>query len=99
MGVLKYVQPSEMHVLIREFAKRTALTLIHAGLLAPDLRGQVASVNISPFPAIEARSFERQAARSAIATAEEERFYFGFDIGPYWFAPLAKCFGLLEKDI
>ena len=97
--VLKYVQISEMHVLIREFGKRCALTLIDAGLLAPDLRGQIASVNVSPFPAIEARWFEREAARPATATEEEEQLYFGYDMERHWFAPLARCFGLGEKDI
>jgi hypothetical protein len=80
-------------------AKRTALALIDAGLLVSDLRGSIASVNISSFRAIEARSFERKPATSATTAAEEEHFYFEYDMERYWFAPLANCFGLLQKDV
>jgi hypothetical protein len=97
--ILKYVQPTEMHVLIREFTKRAALALFDAGLLASELREQISNVNVSPFPAIESRSYNHPVARSATTTPVEERFHFGFDIGPYWFAPLARCFGLGEDYV
>jgi hypothetical protein len=100
--ILKYVQPTEMHVLIREFAKRAALSLIDAGVLASTPREPISSVNVSPFPAIESHSYNRGSAQSSAAAPPvpaEERFYFGFDIGPYWFVPLGRCFGLAENDI
>lgn len=97
--ILKYLQFTEMHVLIREFAKRAALALIDAGVLAPAQREAIARVNVSPFPAIESRTYHRGATRNAASTPAEERFYFGFDIGPYWFAPLGRCFDLSEHDI
>jgi hypothetical protein len=97
--ILKYMQPSEPHVLIQEFAKRAALILMDAGSLPPDLYTQINSVNVSPFPAIEGHSYDRPAARTLAPTGGEERFYFGIDTGPYWFAPLGRCFGLLERDI
>ncbi|RWP54695.1 AVAST type 3 anti-phage nuclease/ATPase Avs3a [Mesorhizobium sp.] len=99
--ILNYVRPAESHAFIRELAKRAALTLIDAGLLAPKMRAQIEAVNVSPFPVIEARTYERKPARSLPSEAadEEDRFYFGMDIGPYWFEPLAKCFGLQEKDV
>lgn len=97
--VLKYLQPSEFHVVIRELAKRTALTLIDGGSLESSLRHSVSGVNISPFPAIEKQSYDRPAARSGAATTDEDRFYFGFDFGPYWLAPLARCFGVAEKEV
>jgi hypothetical protein len=97
--ILKYVQPAEMHVLIREFAKRAALTLIDAGFLASTPPQPISNVNVSPFPAIGSRSYNRPTARSRTATPAGERLYFGFEMGPYWFAPLARCFGLAEDDV
>lgn len=99
--ILNYVQPSERHAFIREMAKCTALTLIDAGLLASEMRSQITAVNVSQFPVIDARTYERKAARPSKkkTTTDDDRFYFGFDIGPYWFAPLGKCFGLLEQDV
>lgn len=95
--ILKHLRDSEPHVMIRELAKRTALALIDAGLLASELRPSTLSVNLSPFPPIEARAPNRPSL--GLPVADEDRFYFGFDIGPYWFAPLARCFGLVEKDV
>ncbi|RFC31657.1 MAG: NACHT domain-containing protein [Candidatus Nitrotoga sp. SPKER] len=84
----------EPHVLIREFAKRTLLALLDAGLLTTktDLRTRLATVNISPFPAVESKSYRRYEHEDAGAENEEDRFYFGIDMGPYWFTPLGRCF-------
>ncbi|RWL80907.1 MAG: NACHT domain-containing protein [Mesorhizobium sp.] len=99
--ILTHVQPAEGHAFIREMAKRAALTLIDAGLLAPEMRAEIQDVNVSRFPVTEARTYDRKFASPPPNTAaeEEDRFYFGMDIGPYWFAPLGKCFGLQEEDI
>lgn len=32
-------------------------------------------------------------------TDDDERYFFGIDIGPYWFAPLGRVFGLKEQSI
>ncbi|WP_245493440.1 AVAST type 3 anti-phage nuclease/ATPase Avs3a [Mesorhizobium sp. M4B.F.Ca.ET.013.02.1.1] len=97
--IFQNMRPPEAHVVIRELAKRAALALIDAGLLDPELRAQILAVNVSPFPAIEARSYERGSARSSPSTYDEDRFYFDYDMESYWFPPLAKCFGLLSSDI
>ena len=31
--------------------------------------------------------------------ADDDRYFFGIDIGPYWFAPLGRVFGLKEQSI
>ncbi|OBQ64316.1 NACHT domain-containing protein [Mesorhizobium loti] len=97
--ILKHVAPSETHVVIRELAKRAALALIDAGLLDLGLRAQILAVNVSPFPPIEARSYERGSARSSPKAFDDDRFYFDYDMESYWFPPLAKCFGLLGDDV
>jgi hypothetical protein len=97
----------EPHVLIREFAKRALLALLDAGLLASQahLRLRLATVNMSTFPAIETKSYHRLQNEDADAEVkagsknEEDRFYFGIDMGPYWFAPLGSCFAKSENMI
>lgn len=97
----------EPHVLIREFARRTILALLDAGLLAlqADLRPRLATVNASTFPPVESKSYRRfeneetDAEDKAGADDEEDRFYFGIDMGPYWFAPLGSCFAKSQASI
>ena len=92
------VQP---HVLIREFAKRAILPALEANLLESEatLEQELSSLNtstLSPIPgsgyftALNGESNEEDGE-----TEEHGRslFYFGVDIGPYWLAPLGRCFG------
>ncbi|QIT55247.1 hypothetical protein HC341_08535 [Aquisalimonas sp. 2447] len=30
---------------------------------------------------------------------DDDRFYFGIDMGPYWFEPLGRCFGVAQGEI
>jgi hypothetical protein len=97
----------EPHVLIREFAKRAILALLDSGLLGsqPDLRQRLLSVNTSPFPLIESKSYRRfenneaDTEDKAGPQDEENRFFFGIDVGPYWFAPLGECFAKSQASI
>jgi len=97
----------EPHVLIREFAKRAILALLDAGLLAPqgDLRQRLAAVNASNFPLVESPSYrhfvndETYAENKVDAEDEEDRFCFGMDMGPYWFASLGRCFAKSQPSI
>ena len=98
----KVVFSEEPHLLIREFAKRTLLALLDAGFLESqtDLRQQLAVVNVSPFPHVESKSYERFKNEDTDADEDDkERFYFGIDMGPYWFAPLGRCFGKSQASI
>ena len=97
----------EPHVLIREFAKRALLALLDAGDLdsQADLRHRLATVNVSPFPSVESKSyghFENEETDDEDKTDtkdDDDRFYFGIDMGPYWFAPLGRCFGKSQTSI
>lgn len=97
----------EPHVLIREFAKRTLLSLSDAGFLESqtDLRNRLTVVNTSPFPPCESKSDRRVKSTGTFDEAnadpksEEDHFYFGIDFGPYWFAPLGKCFAKSQASI
>ncbi|WP_019555396.1 AVAST type 3 anti-phage nuclease/ATPase Avs3a [Propionispira raffinosivorans] len=103
--LIKVVFDGEPHFLIREFAKRTILTLLDAGFLESqaDLRHRITAVNTSPFSLIESKSYQR--LKNAETDAEDDteddkdRFYFGIDIGPYWLAPLGRCFAKSQTSI
>lgn len=106
--LIKIALDGEPHVLIREFAKRTILALLDAGHLASqsdDLRQQLSVVNVSTFPTVESESYRHFENRESDDEAEagtegdEDRFYFGIDIGPYWFAPLGRRFAKSQASI
>lgn len=105
--LLELVFDGEPHVLIREFAKRTLLALLDAGFLESqvDLRHRLAIVNKSPFPFVESKSYlhfsngETDDEAKAGTEDDGDQFYFGIDIGPYWFAPLGKCFTKSQAGI
>ncbi len=92
------------HVLIREFAARTALRLVESGYLHDErgLSARLQSVNESQLPIVEsAAAYEHNFSRQhdGSAEAEEDRFYFGIDIGPYWYEPLGLVFGMSQGEI
>lgn len=102
--LLRLALDAEPHVFIREFATRTCRTLLNAGLLAShaDLQSRLATVNTSAFPIVESSSYRRSendAEHKVGSEDEEDRFYFGIDMGPYWYAPLGRCFAKSQASI
>lgn len=97
---------NQPHVLIRLFAARTALTLAAQGLieLQADVRERLIDINTSPFKTIEIKPSEEYASGRNSADAEEglperDRYFFGIDFGPYWLAPLGRCFGIPQSKV
>jgi hypothetical protein len=91
------------HVLIRGSAVRAVLELLDSDVLQrdPDLQRRLANVNVSPFPAITSKLYERH-LRDADAEDEDTKddpFYFGLDMDTSWFAPLGRCFSLSGKQV
>ena len=89
------------HVMIRQFAARTALTLHRQGLL-PLKDGdeyRLERVNVTPLTVVASNSSERVSGeeRAIVANDDKDRFYFYLDIGPYWFEPLGSVFGTVAK--
>jgi hypothetical protein len=97
----------EPHVLIREFSKRALLALLDAGCLESetDLCLRLTSVNASPFPLVHSIAHQRYGKKIAETKGEEDHnneedlFYFGIDMGPYWFTPLGSCFAKSQHHI
>lgn len=94
---------NQPHVVIREFAARCALQLIASGELADadGLSDRLKGANKSTLAVIDSKTYQRNNTRKQ-ATAElsgDDRYYFGIDIGPYWFDPLGRVFALPQNAI
>jgi hypothetical protein len=100
---------SEPHVFIRESGKRALQALQNAGFTSAEenLPEQISSVNKSIFPFVDI-DYHHQYLKAELDSIEAEEgenehdsgsFYFGFDIGPYWLAPLGSCFAKSQTSI
>ncbi|MCX5720553.1 MAG: hypothetical protein NT179_00795 [Nitrospirae bacterium] len=105
--LIELVFANEPHVLIQEFTKRTLLTLLDAGFLTSqtDLRRRLSAINTSLFSAVQSKSYRRHEIEETNdkdkndTEGKEDRFYFGIDMGPYWFASLGSCFAKSQTSI
>jgi hypothetical protein len=91
----------EPHVLMRHFAATAALSVLDSGVVPTDtpLKNKLVAVNSSPFPKVKTNSFQRDIASDENGIEGDDRFYFGIDIGPYWYAPLGRCFAVSQARI
>jgi hypothetical protein len=93
----------EDHVLIRELAAQALRTLVAAGQVKADEVEDLDSVNRPSLPEKVYTGWldpvEDEAPASEETLNDEEKYYFGIDIGPYWFGPLGRAFGLTEDAI
>ena len=95
------------HLFIRMLASRTLRNLHTAKKvqLSVDDLLQASRVTESPFEQLSRQHAKEQVlSRSNLDTGlkesnDEDRFFFGIDFGPYWFAPLGRCFGLNEQEV
>jgi hypothetical protein len=90
----------EPHILMRRFAADAALKLVDAGSAVPDeVKSKLANVNVSPFPPVKARDDTVDDGLIDFQPDKEDEYYFGLDVGPHWFAPLARCFGVSQQRV
>ena len=93
----------ERHVVIRHFASEALRRLNDVSPLPTDLLAIANGVNRTALAAevyggaeyaiLNDESLDDEAAD------DDERYSFGIDIGPYWFAPLGRVFGLSQQSI
>lgn len=92
----------EEHILLRHFAAQ-ALSVLPEIVGEWKSLGDVARINASVLPVVEHTSYRRPAKEPEVPdgskAAEEDKYYFGIDIGPYWFEHLGRIFGVSEKGI
>lgn len=93
----------EEHVLIRALAAQALRALVSAGELKAEEVGDLDSVNRPSLPEVVYTRWLAPVEDADSSTEEElhddEKYYFGIDIGPYWFRPLGSVFGLTEDAI
>ncbi|NTU49843.1 MAG: hypothetical protein HGA87_02950 [Desulfobulbaceae bacterium] len=91
------------HVLIRNFATKSVHALIKTGrwIVNEDTCKKLLFVNTSSFPVQFTKSFERVNERrmNGHESSRDWEYYFGLDIGPYWFSRLGDLFALSEAEI
>jgi hypothetical protein len=100
--LIRFALEGEPHVLIRHFAAAAVRALVEAKSLhlSPGMEDAIVSVNRSPFPLICSDSYSRKFVDpDAEDVGEGDRYYFGIDIGPYWYAPLGRCFAVSQAYI
>lgn len=91
------------HILILGFAAKAALALLDSGLVSigPDVRQRLMAVNTSDFPVELSKHHGRvnsDRTQEGLSPGKKE-FYFGIDMGPYWFDKLGDCFAMSEIQI
>ena len=97
----------EPHVLIREFSRRALECIAEADLLEhrSELTARLRGINTSQLPAVDSRSYDRRDMHPGELDAEEDvadqedRFVFGIDVGPYWYAPLGRRFSVSQQYV
>lgn len=93
----------EQHVVIRHFASDALRRLHEVQTLSPDLLAITNDVNRAALPTEvygpEECTFVDDEAPDNEAMDDDEKYFFSLDIGPYWFAPLGRIFGLNQQAI
>ncbi|BFO56987.1 MULTISPECIES: AVAST type 3 anti-phage nuclease/ATPase Avs3a [Comamonadaceae] len=93
----------EPHVVIRHFATDTLRRLNEVSALPKQL---LDIANRANQPGLPTQIFDRgeygvfdDQPSSSETIDDNDKYFFGIDIGPYWFAPLGRVFGLSEHSI
>tara|TARA_R110001583_G_scaffold195516_1_gene374938 strand:- start:816 stop:6956 length:6141 start_codon:yes stop_codon:yes gene_type:complete len=92
----------EKHVVIRYFASEALTLLGTVHELTSDLIAITQNVNC---PLLPAEVYDRRDYGLVddevvdLELTDDEKYFFGIDIGPYWFAPLGRAFGLSQQSI
>ncbi|WP_109483812.1 AVAST type 3 anti-phage nuclease/ATPase Avs3a [Paraburkholderia sp. C35] len=95
----------EEHVLIRHFAVETLKILRMSGVVPTTTDAAPDEANIRRQP-LHVHTRSRSVSddddyddANAPDPPGHEKYYFGIDIGPYWFAPLGQVFGINQESI
>ncbi|HGW8908557.1 TPA: AVAST type 3 anti-phage nuclease/ATPase Avs3a [Pseudomonas aeruginosa] len=93
----------EKHVVIRHFASDALRHLNEVHALSANLLAVANSANRAALPAEIYDRGEYEIVDDYVSDDEamddDDRYFFGIDIGPYWFAPLGRVFGLSQQSI
>ncbi|QYJ75319.1 hypothetical protein [Shewanella sp. FJAT-52076] len=91
------------HVLIREFAAQGIRILVDSGYLMKD---DVSGLMVANKPALSEKTYSGwnraepdDDEEEDVALSDDERYFFGIDIGPYWLEPLGRAFGIAQDAV
>ncbi|MGN4111526.1 hypothetical protein ACS0X5_21215, partial [Burkholderia gladioli] len=94
---------NEEHVLLRHFASETLKTLHASGIVSAEVIEGLDTINSSNLPPDVCSGWRNRSSDEESADtcdlSSDEKYFFGIDIGPYWFAPLGRAFGLNEDSV
>ena len=94
--------PAERHALLREIAAKILLDLENAKAikLSENEKTRLQGINSSKFEVVASSTYRRNLeVVTPEPTSEEEKYYFGCDISPYWFKSLGKIFSFGPTEI
>jgi hypothetical protein len=93
----------EEHVAIRHFAAKALKALHAAGLVPGEEVADLDAVNTSRLPLALYSGWREISPENETpvvhAPKDEDKYYFGYDFGQYWFAPLGRVFGIDEDSV
>lgn len=93
----------EEHVLLRHFAAQTLERLLTAGVVSAEVIAGLDADNVSHLPLTVYSGWRHDLQGNETSddstSTDHEKYYFGIDIGPYWFAPLGRVFGISEDSV
>ncbi|QGS61885.1 hypothetical protein [Shewanella algae] len=91
------------HVLIREFAVQGISVLVDSGYLMKDY---VSGLMVANKPTLSEKTYSGwnraepdDDLEEDVALSDDERYFFGIDIGPYWLEPLGRAFGITQDAV
>lgn len=97
------VSATEEHVLLRHFAAQTLNKMHEAGVVPSEVTVGTDAFDISYLPCTVRSAWGRDLLKSKASEApkptDDEKYYFGIDIGPYWLAPLGAAFGINQASV
>lgn len=92
---------AEEHILIRAFAAEALKALQTLDEVVVSDCQDLGSINKTALPLDIYRGWQDRSpdegAPNESNLSDDEKYYFGIDIGPYWFAPLGRAFGVSES--
>ncbi|MCY4642346.1 MAG: NACHT domain-containing protein [Gammaproteobacteria bacterium] len=94
--------PTECHIMLRGIAAKTLLDLdnVKAIKLSKNEKARLQVINSSKFDVVVSSTYRRNLkVVTPGPTSEEEKYYFGCDISPYWFESLGKIFSFGSSEI
>ena len=89
------------HVLLRELSTTCLCVCVASGLMEQsELDALIQLVTTTPREVtVDGWTDRVDTIEGADPPSDDEQFHFSLDIGPYWFKPLASCFGVTQRAL